>query len=1689
MHRSLILIISLFLVVQLLHSSASAQVIAGIRVNGSPVNNGDVKLICQGNSISFESAAQNATTVTWRFNSGTPSSGSGAGPFKVTYSKTGTDTVFQNVSGGASSDSMYVIIQVSNDKPAAVFSFPPDVVCGNAGIQFGNNSVGNNLTYLWDFADGTSSTELNPSHQFLTAIGLPSTQQFRVKLVATNPSGCKDSVTNTVTVKRVPDASLDNADPNVRFDSFNDVPTFKYCNNIPSYPFKFLNVTKTASSITGYSIHWGDNAPDSTFTSWPAGTVITHVFPLGSSTMIVRATGTDGCVGIKQYIVFLGSIPSGGLSSLGNEDICVADSLRFLIKDIGDNAPGTLYSFLINDGSLPQRLPNKPPDTVGHLFTATSCSFTSSNGNDTYNNAFGAYLTIQNPCGTKSPSVVPIFVSGTPKAKIDVLPAENICVGTTAIIRNASSFGAVVTRTGTFSSTCSNTGKQVWSISPSTGYTLLAGSDTGNLNNSNKNGLLWRSGSANLNINFTRADTYSIKLYIFNNRCGLDSVVRTVCVRNLPQARFTMPRKTGCVKDSLVFTNTSPQNSCGGDEYKWEVKFDPQGCTASGSFTFINSTSATSFSPEIRFNTPGRYFIKLTVTAKNAGTNCFSTLEDTFNLKGPPKITLPAINSICPNDSISPRATVTTCNSPGPLGYLWTFNGGTPSSSTIATPGKISYSAIGTYYAQLAVTDSSCSLTIQDSVKVTVISAPAANAGRDTVICSGTRVPLGTTGVSGVTYQWFPSGLISSTVANPSVVFNYTGSNSDTTYYLKVRASAGANCFNEDSVTVTVKRKPVISVQPLKPSLCIGDSVELTASGAISYLWSPAAGLNNSSSAIVRASPQVTTTYTVKGVADNGCADTLLSTVTVYQNAKAQFTLKDSVRCAPVNLDTIVNAVLYPAGNSVYTWFVNGVPAASNTTGKFPSYPLNGAGQNLVIKLVTLNGNGCRTDSMEKTFRTVLGVASRFSKNIDSACGPLKAYFRNTSSLLNGVQFFWNFGNGTLSRLSQPDTITFNNTGINDTTYYITLKAYNGCDTTVWRDSIKVFPPPSANFGVSATKGCSPFEVTVTNVSTGNSTYYWDFGDGQKDTTYTAGSFKHTYYTGVISTYIIRMTTTTRCGTDSRPISLLVSPSTIKPNITVNGDQLYGCASHTAVFNSSSVGAARLVWNFGDGHIDTTSNIPSFQHVFNNSGIYIVKIRLLNDCTDTTISTQVTVYDKPKADFTLSDTLTCIGGIISTSNVSKNANAYEWFWGDGTTSVGVNSSHTYSLDQLYTVRLVAQRLNSFGIVCTDTLSKQVRVVKRIQPAIVITSGNPCSSYTLGVSAANANNARSIEWTFYDSTRAPGVFYANGANASYLYSKPGTYTVKLVVQNAADCKDSSQITVNAFPTPIAVFTPANILTCNTDTTISFISGATYTGTDGLKYNWYINDSLRGAGNPFTFRFTVPANIPQRTVFTIKVKPENTTGCGDAATYGTVTIQPLAKPAIHVDPGLRLEQPDYKFTFRDTAAANVNKTYLWDLGDKTRQQLSGRQITYTYGDTGTYRVKLTVTDFVTGCMATDSVKVAVIYMPGYLHVPNAICPACSEAALRQFLPLAKGLSAYHLEIYTTWGQKVFETSSLDANGSPNEPWNGRWLKDGKPVQQDSYGWKIEARYVNGTEWKGMRYPNSTRYVKAGFITVIK
>ncbi|MBO9570925.1 MAG: PKD domain-containing protein, partial [Chitinophagaceae bacterium] len=272
----------------------------------------------------------------------------------------------------------------------------------------------------------------------------------------------------------------------------------------------------------------------------------------------------------------------------------------------------------------------------------------------------------------------------------------------------------------------------------------------------------------------------------------------------------------------------------------------------------------------------------------------------------------------------------------------------------------------------------------------------------------------------------------------------------------------------------------------------------------------------------------------------------------------------------------------------------------------------------------------------------------------------------------------------------------------------------------------------------------------------------------------------------------------------------------------------------------------------------------------------------------------------------------------------------------------------------------------------------------------------------------------------------------------------------------------------------VMQPVLVETCNHDTTVTFSSTAINEGTGALKYYWYINGNVEGTTNPFSYNFAVSPSAGDATTFEVYSMAENGDGCNSTSLPGKVIINAYPMPDIKVTPGLIQREPNYSFTFRDDSPEGPADMYTWNVGDTSTPQRGGREITYQYKNTGTYEVSLFVEDKSTGCTARDTVKVTIIPVPGTLFIPNAFYPGSSHAELKTFKLKGIGIKKYRLQIFDAWGKVVFETTELNADGSPKVAWNGNYMNTGRAMPQDAYTWKIvEIEFENGKPWPGMSY----------------
>lgn len=219
-----------------------------------------------------------------------------------------------------------------------------------------------------------------------------------------------------------------------------------------------------------------------------------------------------------------------------------------------------------------------------------------------------------------------------------------------------------------------------------------------------------------------------------------------------------------------------------------------------------------------------------------------------------------------------------------------------------------------------------------DSITITVKPAPVVKSIEDAAICKGDPLLMPTSGAA--TYTWAPATYVNNPVgANPSFI----GTISQAMY---VTGTAANGCTAKDTVNVTVKPLPLVVSIP-DSSICESQTIALTTTGAVSYSWSPVAGLSNAgSSAPSFSASHGNEVYHVTGTGANGCIgkDTVRITIrnrsALIAPPAKEMCFKTSVQLngnngnnveylwAPagsLNNATIINPTASPSATQIYT--------------------------------------------------------------------------------------------------------------------------------------------------------------------------------------------------------------------------------------------------------------------------------------------------------------------------------------------------------------------------------------------------------------------------------------------------------------------------------------------------------------------------------------------------------------------------------------------------------------------------------------------------------------------------------------------------------------------------------------------------------------------------------------------------
>ena len=418
---------------------------------------------------------------------------------------------------------------------------------------------------------------------------------------------------------------------------------------------------------------------------------------------------------------------------------------------------------------------------------------------------------------------------------------------------------------------------------------------------------------------YSTAGNFIASLIVTNAAGCSDTIVHTVMVSPIPTIVVSPVSASLCTGQSISLF------AAGASSYTWSPS------------TGLSSTSG---SP---------------VTAQPSASTIYSV---TGTLNGCTASALIPVNVYpIPSVSVSPNATIcsgqnTILNASGATSYSWSPSTGLSStwgnSVSANPPSTTTYTVIGT--------QNGCSSAAM--VTVTVNPAPLVAVSPGTTICAGQSTTLIATGAN--SFSWSPSASLSSATGN-----SVSANPSSTTIYTVTGIQNG--CTASAQVTVAVNPLPVVSVTSASATLCAGQSTQLNAYGAGSYLWSPSTGLSSVMGNSVSANPLSTTTYMVVGSL-NGCTASSQITITVYPYPVVLVS-PDTTICSGQSMTLTAN------GANTYSW------SPSLTLSSSTGNPVIAVPPSTTTYTVTGDQNGCTATAQVTVSVNPLPVVSAYSMN------------------------------------------------------------------------------------------------------------------------------------------------------------------------------------------------------------------------------------------------------------------------------------------------------------------------------------------------------------------------------------------------------------------------------------------------------------------------------------------------------------------------------------------------------------------------------------------------------------------------------------------------------------------------------------------------------------------------------------
>jgi gliding motility-associated-like protein len=273
------------------------------------------------------------------------------------------------------------------------------------------------------------------------------------------------------------------------------------------------------------------------------------------------------------------------------------------------------------------------------------------------------------------------------------------------------------------------------------------------------------------------------------------------------------------------------------------------------------------------------------------------------------------------------------------------------------------------------------------------------------------------------------------------------------------------------------------------------------------------------------------------------------------------------------------------------------------------------------------------------------------------------------------------------------------------------------------------------------------------------------------------------------------------------------------------------------------------------------------------------------------------------------------------------------------------------------------------------------------------------------------------------------------------------------------------TVIVNPLPHATITKDEDI-CRDSTAKQLILTGT-NGTGSYLFTYNINSGLSGTVQGDSIAHISPMTDKVGTfVYTIINVKDLNNGC-ELVQNEKVTITVYENPhAIFTISPQRTSILEPEITITDASTAGTS--WKWSFGDGNISP-SANPEPHSYADTGTYKIKLLVSNAL--CKDSTSEIVRII-LPTALYIPSSFSPN-DDGVNDIFKAEGDGIIKFEMQVYDRWGNLVFHSNDI------NKGWDGKANGGSEASMIDSYVYVVKIRAL----------ANKHDYVYRGVISLIK